>query len=59
VLHLQFPEELEDEQWAKAWARTKWLLKNNFVDNIKWDEVSSPPNPAEETEEDNDATIQD
>jgi hypothetical protein len=31
ILHIPFPEQLDDAVWAQKWAQVKWLIENNIV----------------------------
>ncbi|REH00270.1 hypothetical protein [Flavobacterium aquicola] len=31
ILHIPFPEQLDDVVWAQKWAQVKWLIENKMV----------------------------
>lgn len=31
ILHIPFPEELDDYKWAQKWAQVKWLISQGIV----------------------------
>jgi hypothetical protein len=47
-LHVPCPEELDDEQLMLLISRVKWLLKNNYVYGIKFEDPATGFEPDEE-----------
>jgi hypothetical protein len=31
ILHIPFPEQLDDDLWAQKWAQVQWLIENGIV----------------------------
>lgn len=31
ILHIPFPEQLDDDLWAQKWAQVQWLIDKGIV----------------------------